>query len=70
MTDRVTGTVKSFNAVRGYGFLLSPDVDGDAFVHYRSIQGKGFKTLTEGQAVEFLPVIGAKGWQAAEVVKL
>ena len=51
MSDRVTGTVKWFNSSKGYGFISSEN--GDVFVHYQSIQGDGFKTLEDGQKVEF-----------------
>ncbi|GGF69704.1 cold-shock protein CspE [Paenibacillus albidus] len=63
------GTVKWFNAEKGYGFL---QVEGgeDVFVHFSAIQGDGFKTLDEGQAVEFEVTDGNRGPQAANVVKL
>ncbi|WP_151736121.1 cold shock domain-containing protein ['Paenibacillus yunnanensis' Narsing Rao et al. 2020] len=63
------GTVKWFNAEKGYGFL---QVEGgeDVFVHFSAIQGDGFKTLDEGQAVEFDITEGNRGPQAANVVKL
>ncbi|OAB32876.1 cold shock domain-containing protein [Paenibacillus glacialis] len=63
------GTVKWFNAEKGYGFI---HVEGgeDVFVHFSAIQGEGFKTLDEGQAVEFEVVEGNRGPQAANVVKL
>ncbi len=63
------GKVKWFNAEKGYGFIES-DEGGDVFVHYSAIQAEGFKTLEEGQAVEFDIVEGARGPQAANVVKL
>lgn len=63
------GTVKWFNAEKGYGFI-SLDGDNDIFVHYSAIQGEGFKTLEEGQNVEFEVVEGAKGVQADSVTKL
>jgi CspA family cold shock protein len=63
------GTVKWFNAEKGYGFI-SLDGDNDIFVHYSAIQGEGFKTLEEGQNVEFEIVEGAKGVQADSVTKL
>jgi len=63
------GTVKWFNSEKGYGFL-SVEGENDVFVHYSAIQGEGFKTLEEGQKVQFEVVEGAKGPQAANVVKL
>lgn len=65
----MTGKVKWFNAEKGYGFIERED-GGDVFVHFSSIQGEGFKTLEEGQAVEFDVVEGNRGEQAANVVKL
>lgn len=65
----MTGTVKWFNAEKGYGFI-SVDGGEDVFVHFSAITGDGFKTLDEGQAVEFDVVSGARGEQAANVVKL
>jgi CspA family cold shock protein len=63
------GKVKWFNAEKGYGFIES-DEGGDVFVHFSAIQQDGFKTLEEGQAVEFDIVEGARGPQAANVTKL
>ncbi|MCD2435941.1 cold shock domain-containing protein [Acidaminococcus sp. NSJ-142] len=65
----MTGKVKWFNAEKGYGFIERED-GGDVFVHFSAIQGDGFKTLEEGQAVEFDVVEGNRGEQAANVVKL
>ena len=65
----MTGKVKWFNAEKGYGFIERED-GGDVFVHFSAIQGEGFKTLEEGQAVEFDVVEGILGEQAANVVKL
>ncbi len=62
------GTVKWFNEAKGYGFLRQESGE-DVFVHFSAIQGDGFKTLAEGQAVEFEVVEGAKGKQAANVRK-
>lgn len=62
------GKVKWFNEKKGYGFL-EQDGGGDVFVHFSAIQGSGFKTLAEGEVVEFEVVEGAKGPQAANVVK-
>ncbi|WP_248929449.1 cold shock domain-containing protein [Paenibacillus hamazuiensis] len=63
------GKVKWFNAEKGYGFIERED-GGDVFVHFSAIQAEGFKTLEEGQAVEFDIVEGARGPQAANVIKL
>ncbi len=63
------GKVKWFNAEKGYGFLERED-GGDVFVHFSAIKAEGFKTLEEGQAVEFDIVEGDRGPQAANVVKL
>jgi CspA family cold shock protein len=63
------GKVKWFNAEKGYGFIERED-GGDVFVHFSAIQAEGFKTLEEGQAVSFDIVEGARGPQAANVVKL
>ncbi len=65
MSDRVTGTVKWFNSSKGYGFISSEN--GDVFVHYQSIQGDGFKTLEDGQKVEFEILDTDKGPQAKDV---
>ena len=63
------GTVKWFNESKGFGFIRR-DNGSDLFVHFRSIQGAGFKTLAEGQAVSFTEVSGQKGPQAENVVIL
>jgi CspA family cold shock protein len=63
-----TGTVKWFNAEKGYGFISIQGED-DVFVHFSAIQTDGFKTLEEGQEVQFEVVQGAKGPQAANVVR-
>ena len=65
--DRVTGTVKWFNAEKGYGFI-SRESGSDVFVHFSAIQSEGYKTLEEGQQVVFSIVQGARGPQAANVV--
>jgi CspA family cold shock protein len=62
------GKVKWFNEKKGYGFI-EQEGGGDVFVHFSAIQGDGFKTLTEGQEVEFDVVDGKKGPQASNVVK-
>ncbi|WP_077367171.1 cold-shock protein [Anaerosalibacter sp. Marseille-P3206] len=65
----VKGTVKWFNATKGYGFISTEEGE-DVFVHYSAISGDGFKTLEEGQQVEFEIVQGEKGPQATDVIKL
>ena len=64
------GTVKWFNAEKGYGFISNDEGGDDVFVHFSAIVADGFKTLEEGQAVEFEVTEGAKGPQATNVVKL
>lgn len=66
MAERVTGTVKWFNASKGYGFLAR-EGGPDVFVHFSAITMEGFKTLQEGQQVEFEIEQGPKGLQAANV---
>lgn len=65
----MTGKVKWFNAEKGFGFIEREDGD-DVFVHFSAIQAEGFKTLEEGQDVEFEIVEGNRGPQAANVVRL
>jgi CspA family cold shock protein len=69
MDEREIGTVKWFNASKGYGFI-SREGKEDVFVHYSAIQGYGFRSLDEGQRVEFTVQKGDKGLQAANVVML
>ena len=64
-----TGVVKWFNNEKGFGFI-SVDGEGDVFVHFSAITGEGYKSLEEGQSVQFDVVEGAKGPQAANVVRL
>ncbi|HHY10452.1 MAG TPA: cold shock domain-containing protein [Firmicutes bacterium] len=64
------GTVKWFNAEKGYGFIEREDGEGDVFVHFSAIQDEGFKTLQEGESVEFDIVEGDRGPQASNVVKV
>lgn len=66
MSEKVTGTVKWFNDKKGFGFIEQPS-GPDVFAHFSAIQGSGFKTLTEGQKVEFTITDGQKGPQAAEI---
>ena len=66
MAERETGTVKWFNASKGYGFI-ERDAGDDLFVHYSEISGDGYRSLDEGQRVEFLVAQGQKGLQAQNV---
>ena len=66
MAERVTGTVKWFNATKGFGFI-KPDEGEDVFVHYSAISGDGYRSLEEGQRVEFVVTQGQKGPQAQDV---
>ncbi len=66
----ITGTVKWFNDNKGYGFITLDDGSKDCFVHHSAIQGNGFKTLAEGDRVQFDVVAGQKGPAAENVVKI
>jgi CspA family cold shock protein len=66
MAERVTGTVKWFNATKGYGFIQQ-DEGEDVFVHFSAIAGDGYRSLEEGQRVEYVVVQGQKGPQAQDV---
>ena len=66
MSERQNGTVKWFNDAKGFGFI-TPESGPDLFVHFRAIQGGGFKTLQEGQRVSYVAIQGQKGLQADEV---
>ncbi|MBR9912677.1 MAG: cold shock domain-containing protein [Gammaproteobacteria bacterium] len=70
MAVREVGTVKWFNNARGYGFITRGEGSDDVFVHYRSIQGEGYRSLAEGQSVEFDLSEGDKGLQAENVSRL
>ncbi len=69
MSERVTGTVKWFNASKGYGFI-SREGEPDVFVHYSAIVGSGYRSLDEGELVEFTVAQGSKGPHAVDVVRL
>ena len=66
--SKMTGTVKFFNAEKGFGFISPADGSKDVFVHFSAIQSNGFKTLEEGQRGEFTIEQGQKGPAAANVV--
>ncbi len=67
MAERETGTVKWFNASKGYGFIAREE-GSDVFVHHSAIRGEGYRSLEEGQRVEFAVTQGEKGLQAQDVV--
>ncbi|MEJ5312907.1 MULTISPECIES: cold-shock protein [Anaerolinea] len=67
MSERILGTVKWFNSEKGYGFI-SRENGPDVFVHYSAIEGNGYRSLNEGQTVEFKVEKGPKGLQASQVV--
>lgn len=67
MAERSKGTVKWFNSEKGYGFI-KPEVGEDLFVHYSEIQGAGYRTLNDGDRVEFDITQGKKGLQASNVI--
>lgn len=69
MAEREKGTVKWFNNSKGYGFITREGGE-DVFVHFQAIEGDGYKSLEEGQQVEFTVVQGQKGLQAQEVTKV
>ncbi|MEM6986068.1 MAG: cold shock domain-containing protein [Pseudomonadota bacterium] len=66
MSERETGSVKWFDNAKGYGFIMREDGE-DVFVHYRAISGDGYRSLKEGQQVEYTLQQGDKGYQAADV---
>jgi len=70
MSERQTGTVKWFDNRKGYGFIQRDNVDDDVFVHFREIRSEGFKTLFEGQRVEFSLIERDKGFAAEDVATL
>ncbi len=67
MANRETGTVKWFDNAKGYGFISRASGQEDVFVHFRQIRGEGYRTLQEGQQVQFSVVQGQKGLQAEDV---
>ena len=69
MSNTVEGTVKWFNEEKGFGFI-SQESGADVFAHFSAITGSGYKSLTEGQSVEFSITMGAKGPQAENIVVL
>ncbi|KAA5931488.1 RNA chaperone/antiterminator CspA [Pantoea sp. Bo_2] len=70
MSDKMTGLVKWFDAGKGFGFISPQDGSKDVFVHFSAIQSNDYKTLDEGQQVEFTIENGAKGPSAANVVPM
>ena len=69
MSERITGTVKWFNATKGYGFIAR-EGGADVFVHFSAIEGSGYRSLEEGQQVEFTLEQGPKGLQAVNVIPM
>jgi CspA family cold shock protein len=71
MSDKQTGTVKWFNDAKGFGFITPTGGGEDLFAHFKEIQGgSSFKSLAEGQKVEFIPVRGPKGMQATQILAI
>ena len=69
MQDRMQGTVKWFNDAKGFGFI-SRDTGDDVFVHFRAIRGDGYRSLVQGEHVEFALMTGPKGLHAEDVMKI
>ncbi|KRO68027.1 cold-shock protein [Gammaproteobacteria bacterium] len=69
MSDKITGTVKWFNENKGFGFI-EREGGPDVFAHFSAIQSEGYKTLAEGQRVEFIVTDGQKGPQAEQIIAL
>ena len=67
--EKLVGTVKWFDNAKGFGFIVN-EAGEDVFVHYRSIAGDGYKTLTEAEQVEYTQTESDRGWQATEVIRL
>ena len=71
MSEKKTGTVKWFSDAKGFGFITPTDGSEDLFAHFKEIQGgTSFKSLTEGQKVEFIAIRGPKGMQATEIQRI
>lgn len=70
MSDKQTGTVKWFNDTKGFGFITPSAGGEDLFAHFKEIQSDGFKSLKEGQKVEYVPARGPKGMQATKIQPL
>ena len=70
MSNTSTGIVKWFNDAKGFGFITPEGGGEDLFAHFKEIQGSGFKTLKEGQRVEYIPTRGQKGMQATQIKAL
>ena len=70
MSEKQTGTVKWFNDAKGFGFITPSNGGEDLFAHFKEIQGSGFKTLAEGQKVEYIAARGPKGMQATRIQPL
>lgn len=70
MAERIIGTVKWFNAAKGYGFIGREDEQDDVFVHFSAIQSDGYRRLNKGEKVEFTIEEGPKGLQAANVITI
>jgi cold shock protein len=70
MSEKQTGTVKWFNDAKGFGFITPAGGGEDLFAHFKEIQSSGFKTLKEGQKVEFIAARGPKGMQATRIQPL
>jgi CspA family cold shock protein len=68
LSNKETGTVKWFNGAKGFGFIQRTSGE-DVFVHFSAIQDKGYRSLNEGESVEFECISGPKGFQAANVVR-
>lgn len=67
MSETATGTVKWFNDAKGFGFITPAEGGDDLFAHFKEIQGSGFRSLAEGQRVEYVPQRGPKGMQATQI---